>query len=217
MKNASIVLCHSNREYVKNFKEDFSDDFNTVKCIKKATTAFNYILRHKPDVAIIEAEIDCNIIVDIINTTSNKRIKTKFILLFTECRKEIFSIVKSIGIKGLLCITDQPKDVFICVKNVLDGKECYSKKIKDYFKSIKDERITQLEMLTPIELKILSLLGAYQETDKIASILKVNPIKIEDQMSSIKTKFKEQYRQDSLLMWAAKNNSLITSLAIYKA
>lgn len=222
MKNSTLVICHTDVDYLNTLKEGLFDALKSIKTTKKATSAFNFILRQKPDFAILDGELDYNVIVDIVNTVRKKNIKTKFILTFTKCRKEIFCLTKTLHISGACCITDTSTQILMCMKKVKENQTYYTYTIESYFNSIQDERFKYLQTLTPLELQTLSLLGPYQEKEKIADLLNLNTQKIEMQLDSIKIKLnKEQCEDDyidddSLISWATKNNSLITSLAIHK-
>ena len=146
----------------ENFNEVSIHSFSTVTAIKNELSKINQY-----DLLISDIEIPGEDVFEIIEPV----VKTIPVLVLSMHNKlPVINRCKKIGVKGYMLKDDNNID--FAIREVLDGKEYYSTKVKTTLRLL-DE--FQNDILTPREEEVVKSLAHGKSTNEIADILCVSP------------------------------------------
>lgn len=163
--------------------------------------AYNSIIKHEPDIAIIDFDMPKLNGLEVAKECQKNSVSTKIIIL-TLFKEE--AILKEVGktIQGYLLKEDALQEIEFCINEVWTGNTFVSKNIEDgvHFsasKFIKD--------LTVSESKILRYLAKNFSSSQIAEELYISRRTVEKHRSNIIKKLEIPPTQNGLLLWVQKH------------
>jgi DNA-binding NarL/FixJ family response regulator len=185
-----------------------SKRFTVVATAMDGNEAFNAIITHNPDIAILDYDMPKLTGLEVASQCAIKGISTKIIIL-TLFKQE--AILSEIGntIQGYLLKEDTLQEIEACIRQVLSGKTFVSKKIEEgiHF-SAPNEAINAL---TIAESKILRYLAKNFSSSQIADELFISKRTVEKHRSNIIKKLEIPPTQNGLLLWVQKHPHLFNT------
>jgi DNA-binding NarL/FixJ family response regulator len=201
----TIVLADDHPLLLKGYAE-FITGLKIVEMATAGNTAYNAIVKHEPDVALLDYNMPFMNGLEIAKLVYKHNIKTKIIVL-TMYKEE--AIINEIGksIFGYVLKNDPLSVLDECIKKVLVGEYFVSNNILNF--SNFNEKSSVHLILTPSEIKILKLLANDMSSNEIANELFLSKRTIEKHRSNIITKLGIKSSQNALLIWVKENINTI--------
>lgn len=171
---------------------------------KDGREAYNLIIQHKPDIAILDIQMPYLSGIEIARKCKNKNIDTKVVLITLHKERELFQKAKELNIFGYILKEFALEEIETCIETVKKGKPFFSTKLKELIGIILTED-ADLAKLTPSERKILRLIAKDMTNKGIAKQLFISPRTVEKHRSNIIAKLDLEPKTNSLLIWAKEN------------
>ena len=185
-----------------------SKRFTILATAMDGNEAYNKIVEHNPDIAILDFDMPKLNGLEIAAECQQKGIKTKIIIL-TLFKEE--SILQEVGktIQGYILKEDALQEIEECINEVIAGKTFVSKNIEAGIHFSKD--FEELNTLTVAESKILRYLAKNFSSSQIAEELFISKRTVEKHRSNIIKKLEIPPTQNGLLLWVQKHPELFKS------
>jgi DNA-binding NarL/FixJ family response regulator len=198
----NIVIADDHPLMLRGLKDFLtSKGFNIVGVSEDGNSAYNLIVKLKPEIAILDIRMPHKSGLEIAEDCKKNNIDTKIILITFDKEEEIFQKAKEFNVYGYILKEFAIEEIEICIKNVLQGKPYFSEELKDFLVSTKPN-LGIIETLTKTERKILSLVAKNNTSQEIADELSVSIKTIHKHRSHIIAKLDLDNKPSSLLIWA---------------
>ncbi len=186
--------------------EDFLKEkkYNIIAACTDGLSAYNAIVKEKPDIAILDIEMPNMTGIDIAKNCKRHHIDTKIILNTLHKERRLFEDAVKYNIQGYLLKEFALTEIEACIASVWQGKPYFSEKIYKRFSHTSKEN-TIIENLTPSEKKILRLIADEMTSSEIADFLSISVRTVEKHRANIIKKLDIDHRPNSLLIWSQKN------------
>ena len=171
---------------------------------KDGREAYNLIIQHKPDIAILDIQMPYLSGIEIARKCKNQNIETKVVLITLHKERELFQKAKELNIFGYILKEFALEEIETCIETVKKGKPFFSTKLKELIGIILTED-ADLAKLTPSERKILRFIAKDMTNKEIAKQLFISPRTVEKHRSNIISKLDLEPKTNSLLIWAKEN------------
>jgi len=181
-----------------------SKDFNIVGIAEDGNSAYNLIVKLKPDIAILDIRMPHKTGLEIAENCKKNNIDTKIILITFDKEEELFQKAKEYNVYGYILKEFAIEEIEICIKNVLKGVPYFSEDLKEVLETTKPN-LDIINSLTKTERKILSLIAENYTSQEIAQELTVSIKTIHKHRSHIIAKLNLDNKPTSLLIWANLN------------
>ncbi|ARN77530.1 hypothetical protein BST97_05760 [Nonlabens spongiae] len=194
----TIVLADDHPLILEGLKTYFSStNYEVVATASDGQTAYNLILQHNPDFAVLDVEMPKLTGIEIAQTIKEKNICVHVVLLTLLKRSTIVDMVGD-SIEGYLLKDDAIEELPKCLESIASGHTYTSEKLRS---TIFNRSSADYEQLTSSEKKILRLLSQNLSSAQIADRLFLSKRTIEKHRSNIIKKLKLDSRQNALLLW----------------
>lgn len=182
-----------------------SKDFTIVATAMDGNDAYNLIVKHNPNIAILDFDMPKLNGLEVASACQYKGIETKVIIL-TLFKEE--AILQQVGktIQGYILKEDALQEIEECIKEVAAGNTYVSKNIEAGIHFAKDSEA--LNNLTVAESKILRYLAKNFSSSQIAEELYISKRTVEKHRSNIIKKLEIPPTQNGLLLWVQKHPEL---------
>lgn len=212
MKTKSIIIAHKDKLRQSTLKATLSIlDCEVKKTLSSGVRTLRYIIREKPDIAIIQEKLGDISAFEIAKEVAQKNVDTKFIIIFNEPTFENLFMARSLKIKGCFCDSQNSVQILSIVNAVINNEEGYC----NYILGDEKSKVTfeNFGKLSDIEIEILTLFNFYKDAKKVAQKLDVSSKKIETHQECIASKLNIKSSESVLTHWAEENEDLIKTLA----
>lgn len=197
-KKTTIVLADDHPLILEGLKTYFSNtNYEVVATASDGQTAYNLILQHNPDFAVLDIEMPNLTGIEIAQTIKEKNICVHVVLLTLLKRSTIVDMVGD-SIQGYLLKDDAIEELPKCLESIAAGQTYTSEKLRS---TIYSRSSADYEQLTSSEKKILRLLSQNLSSAQIADRLFLSKRTIEKHRSNIIKKLKLDSSQNALLLW----------------
>jgi len=175
---------------------------------------YNLILKHQPDVALIDVEMPKMTGLEIVRRISVENIKTRFIFLTMYKDEDMFNEAMDVGAFGYVLKENAVEDVLESIKIVAEGRHYISPMISGYLvtRINKLNTISQkspsINDLTKTERIILKHISLEKTTQQIAEELHISYKTVENHRNNISKKL-NLHGTHSLVKFAINNKSLL--------
>jgi len=196
------LLLAGNEQFLK------SKGYRIVATATNGNEAYNAILKHNPDLAILDFDMPIENGLEVAKICLQNDLSTRIIIL-TLHKQE--AIIKEIGnsIHGYILKDDDLQELEICIKEVVKGKTYVSKNLKN---TIHLKINTEAKQdLTATELKILKHLAKNLSSSEIAETLFISKRTVEKHRSNIIHKLGLKSSSNSLILWTQKNSDIFNT------
>lgn len=178
--------------------------YNILDKASDGISAYNIILKHNPDIAILDIEMPKLTGIEIARKCKTNNISTKIILITLHREKDLFYQAQELNIFGYILKDFAIEEIQTCLDSVSNGIPYFSPKIKSLLTK-KSESTNLLSNLTPSEIKILKLIAKDKTNKEIAEMLFISVRTVEKHRSNIIIKLSLSPKTNSLLIWAKEN------------
>lgn len=180
-------------------------DFTIVATAMDGNDAYNLIVKHNPDIAILDFDMPKLNGLEVASACRYNGIETNVIIL-TLFKEE--AILQQVGktIQGYILKEDALQEIEDCIKEVVAGNTYVSKNIEAGIHFAKDSEA--LNNLTVAESKILRYLAKNFSSSQIAEELYISKRTVEKHRSNIIKKLEIPPTQNGLLLWVQKHPGL---------
>ena len=168
--------------------------------------AFKLILKHEPDMAILDIRMPFMTGIEIAKACKDK-VKTKIILITFEKNGVLYHQAKSLNVFGYLLKEFALTEIEACLKSVYNGTPYFSKEMENHFADEKNS--INIDLLTPAEKRVLKLIGENKSANEIADVFGISGRTVEKHKSNITKKLGLDSHKNTLLLWAIENLDLL--------
>jgi DNA-binding NarL/FixJ family response regulator len=120
MLQSTVCIAHSQEVYACGLTQVLqSENFQISSNFNCGVATLQFILEHAPMVAILDVSLPQLSAFDIIRTCSERKIATKFIVIFPDAEHEYLVNSRSLGIAGILHARDSLQTVKECLLHLL--------------------------------------------------------------------------------------------------
>ncbi|MBG6128742.1 DNA-binding NarL/FixJ family response regulator [Aquimarina sp. EL_43] len=196
------LLLRGLEEFLKERK------YNIINTHSDGLSAYNAIIKDKPDIAILDIEMPNLTGVDIAKNCKRYQIDTKIILITLHKEKKFFEDAVKYNIHGYLLKEFALTEIEACIASVSRGEPYFSEKIYKRFTNV-SERNSDIEKLTPSEVKILKRIAEEMTSTEIADLLSISVRTVEKHRANIIRKLTLEQKPNALLIWSQKNKQLL--------
>lgn len=188
----------------KSFVESLG--YHVQHACSNGIAALNYIKTHQIQVAILDINMPGMDGIDILSEIIKHKLPCKVILLTMHSEWSIFTKAMELGAYGYVLKEQAQSELELCLSEVLKGNKYSSKAIQTEIQKIDNsEKISQVNILSFSERKVLELVGQQKTSKQIGELLFISEKTVEVHRKNIITKLKIPKEKNALLIWAMKN------------
>jgi DNA-binding NarL/FixJ family response regulator len=209
--NTSIVIADDHPLMLRGLTDFLtSKGFNILGSAEDGKSAYNLIVKLKPQIAILDIRMPYMTGLEIAEACQKNELKTKIILITFDKEEVLYDQAKTFGVYGYILKEFAVEEIETCITQVVNGKPYFSKEITTYLnKSNLEQKPEVLDSLTKSELKILTLISENKTSQEIADILSVSIKTIHKHRSHIVGKLHLENKPTSLSVWANLNKDFL--------
>lgn len=187
-----------------------SKKFNIIGSATDGNAAYNLIVKHKPDIAILDIRMPHKTGIEIAEACKKNNLKTKIILITFDKEEELFDKAKELGIYGYILKEFAVEEIENCIANALQNKPYFSQELDTHLTANHlSNKPECLQSLTKSELKILQLISENKTSQDIAEELSISIKTVHKHRSHIVAKLKLDNKPTSLSIWATLNKEYL--------
>ena len=209
--NTSIVIADDHPLMLRGLTDFLtSKGFNILGSAEDGKSAYNLIVKLKPQIAILDIRMPYMTGLEIAEACQKNELETKIILITFDKEEVLYDQAKTFGVYGYILKEFAVEEIETCITQVVNGKPYFSEEIASYLnKSNLDQKPEVLDRLTKSELKILTLIAENKTSQEIANILSVSIKTIHKHRSHIVGKLHLENKPNSLSVWANLNKDFL--------
>ncbi len=201
----SIIIADDHPLMLKGLQDFLTEkEYNIIDSATNGKEAYKLILKHEPDIAILDIRMPHLSGIEIAELCQDK-LDTKIVLITFEKNSIFYHQAKQLNIYGYLLKELALVEIENCLKAVTEGIPYFSKEIEEQFSN---EVEMDLNVLTPSEKRILKLIAQNKTAKEIASLLEVSKRTVEKHKSHIIKKLNLESKHNGLLLFVKENESL---------
>lgn len=182
-----------------------SKGFQIVGSAQDGNTAYNLIVKLKPDIAILDIRMPHKTGLEIAEACKKNNLPTKIILITFDKEEELYEQAKACNVYGYILKEFAVEEIEICIQNALKNKPYFSKEIASHLNHNSNNKPPNLELLTKSELKIVKLISENKTSHEIAKELSISIRTVDKHRSNIVSKLNLDNKPTSLSIWASLN------------
>lgn len=206
--NPSIIIADDHPLVLKGLQDFLIEkNYNIIDSATDGKEAYKLILKHEPDIAILDIKMPHLTGVEIAKLCHDK-LDTRIVLITFEKNGIFYHQAKQLNIYGYLLKEFALVEIEKCLEAVGNGVPYFSKEIEEQFSSLPAP--INIDDLTPSEKHIIKLIAQNKTANEIADLLEVSKRTVEKHKSHIIKKLKLESTYNSLLLFAKENKDLFT-------
>ena len=204
------ILIADDHPLVLKGLQDFLEEkgYTIIASAYDGKEAYKLILKHQPDIAIIDVRMPQLTGIEIAKLCKDK-IKTKIVLITFEKSSVFYHEAKQHNVYGYLLKESALVEIENCLASVVKNVPYFSKDIETQF-SNNDNPLVQLSKLTPTEKRILKLIVQNKTAKEIAKVYNISNRTVEKHKENIIKKLPIGSHYNNLLVWARDNQDVFT-------
>ncbi|WOD42038.1 response regulator transcription factor [Hwangdonia lutea] len=209
--NHSIVIADDHPLMLRGLSDFLtSKGFNIVGSAQDGNTAYNLIVKLKPDIAILDIRMPHKTGLEIAEACQKNNLDTKVILITFDKEEEVYDQAIEFGVYGYILKEFAIEEIETCIEHVVNNKSYFSEEIADYLKaSSAEQKPEALASLSKSELKIIKLVAENKTSPDIAEELSISVRTVEKHRSNILAKLGLDNKPSSLSIWAGVNKDFL--------
>ena len=187
-----------------------SKGYDIVGSAEDGQTAYNLIIKHKPDIAILDIQMPFLTGLEIAAECQKNELATKVILITFDNEEKLYDRAVNYGVYGYILKEFAVEEIENCIEHVKRGEPYFSEEIASYLNSkLKYTNSTIIELLTKTEIKVVQGLADNKTSSQIAESLSSSVRTVEKHRSNIIKKLKLEKSRHALTIWANLNKDLL--------
>ena len=187
-----------------------SRGFNIVGSAEDGNTAYNLIVKLKPEIAILDIRMPHKTGLEIAEACKKNNLPTKVILITFDKEEELYDKAKAFNVFGYILKEFAIEEIETCIKSVVNNMPYFSEEIASYLKTSNlIQKPAVLELLTKSELKIVKLISENKTSQDIADELSISVRTVDKHRSNIVAKLGLDNKPTSLSIWAGLNKRFL--------
>ncbi|NND52155.1 MAG: response regulator transcription factor [Flavobacteriaceae bacterium] len=203
----SIIIADDHPLILKGLKDFLTEkNFNVTDSANDGKEALKLILKHDPDIAILDIKMPFMSGLEIAEACKMNGVKTKIVLITFEKDGNLLKRAKEINVHGYILKEFALSEIENCLKALDNGESYFSPDLMEY---VSTENILDLNILSVTEKKILKLVCQNMTTKDIGEKLFISYRTVEKHRSNIIRKLNLDHHQNSLLIWAKENQKYL--------
>lgn len=204
--NTSIVIADDHPLMLRGLTDFLtSKGFRIVGSAQDGNSAYNLIVKLKPEIAILDIRMPHKTGLEIAEACKKNNLPTKIILITFDKEEELFEQAKEFNVYGYILKEFAVEEIEICIQNVLNNKPYFSEEIASYLNHNSNHKPEELELLTKSEIKIVKLISENKTSQDIAKELSISVRTVDKHRSNIVSKLHLDNKPTSLSIWANLN------------
>jgi len=209
--SVSIVIADDHPLMLRGLSDFItSKGFNIIGSAKDGQTAYNLIVKLKPDIALLDIRMPKMTGLEVAEACFKNELETKIILITFDNEEHLFDKARACNVYGYILKEFAVEEIETCIANVIKGEPYFSEEIASYLNSkVTYSSDSLLEKLTPTEIKVVKLLAEKLSTTDISKQLMSSPRTIEKHRSNIVKKLDLKRSHNELMLWANLNKEVI--------
>ncbi|MFI1744494.1 response regulator [Thalassobellus sediminis] len=185
-----------------------SKNFDIVGSATDGNSAYNLIVKLKPEIAILDIRMPHKTGIEIAEACKKNNLPTKIILITFDKEEDLYDKAKEHNVYGYILKDFAIEEIEICIENVINNQPYFSEEIQSYLNhNIHNEKPKGLELLTRSELKITKLISENKTSQDIAKELNISVRTVDKHRSNIVAKLGLDNKPTSLSIWANVNKT----------
>lgn len=203
----SIIIADDHPLILKGLQDFLTEKgFNVIDAAKDGKEALKLILKHDPDIAILDIKMPFMSGLEIAESCKDHGIQTKIVLITFEKDGNLLKKAKEINVHGYILKEFALTEIENCLKALDNNESYFSPELTDH---VSTENIIDLNILSVTEKKILKLVCQNKTTKDIGEELFISYRTVEKHRSNIIRKLNLDHHQNSLLIWAKENQKYL--------
>jgi DNA-binding NarL/FixJ family response regulator len=183
-----------------------SKGYNILGSAQDGQSAYNLIVKHKPDIAILDIRMPHKSGVEVAHECKKNNLSTKIILITFDKEEEVYEAALDAGVYGYILKEFAIEEIETCIAHVVMDEPYFSEEITSYLnKSAEVSNPSILDKLTKSERKIILLIADQKDSQEIADELNISNRTVEKHRSNIVNKLGLDRRPSTLSVWANLN------------
>lgn len=204
--NTSIVIADDHPLMLRGLTDFLtSKGFNIVGSAQDGNTAYNLIVKLKPEIAILDIRMPHKTGLEIAEACKKNNLPTKIILITFDKEEELYDQAKEFNVYGYILKEFAIEEIETCIEHAINNKPYFSEEIVSYLNTNSNHKPASLELLTKSELKIVKLISENQTSHDIAEELSISVRTVDKHRSNIVHKLGLDNKPTSLSIWATVN------------
>lgn len=208
--STSIVIADDHPLMLRGLNDFLSSKgYNILGKAEDGQAAYNLIIKHKPDIAVLDIRMPYLTGLDVAEQCQKYELDTKVILITFDNEEALFDKARAFNVYGYILKEFAIEEIEICIGHVEKNEKYFSEEIASYLNSkIKYSNAHIKDLLTKTELKVVKLLSKNKSNQEISDTLQSSIRTIEKHRSNIVKKLKLQKSHNALMLWANLNKDL---------
>ncbi|WP_298532604.1 response regulator transcription factor [uncultured Algibacter sp.] len=209
--NTSIVIADDHPLMLRGLTDFLkSKGFNILGSASDGNSAYNLIIKLKPEIAILDIRMPHKTGLEIAEACKNNSLNTKIILITFDKEEELYDKAKAFHVYGYILKEFAIEEIETCIESVVNGTPYFSKEIASYLNaSDLSKKPETLNLLTKSELRIAKLISLNKTSQEIANELSISVRTVDKHRSNMVHKLNLDNKPTSLSIWANTNKSYL--------
>ncbi|GAA4939240.1 response regulator transcription factor [Algibacter agarivorans] len=207
--NTSIVIADDHPLMLRGLTDFLtSRGFNILGSAADGNTAYNLIVKLKPEIAILDIRMPHKTGLEIAEACQKNGLSTKVILITFDKEEEPYDQALKFGVYGYILKEFAIEEIETCISQAINGKPYFSNEITSYLNaSTLEKKPEKIDTLTKSELKIIKLISENKTSQDVADELSISVRTVDKHRSNIVAKLGLNNKPTALVVWANLNKA----------
>ncbi|WP_417888621.1 response regulator [Xanthomarina gelatinilytica] len=205
---SSIIIADDHPLILKGLNDFLLEKkYNVLASAVNGKDALELIETHKPEIAILDIQMPYYTGLEIAEKCKALNYQTKIVLITFEKDEAIYNQAKSLGVYGYVLKEFALTEIEQCIDTVSKDIPYFSPELLSYLEV--ESTPKELETLTPTEKEVLKHIAQNKTAKEIGDLMFISNRTVEKHKSHIIKKLNLAPIQNSLLIWAKENQTLL--------
>ena len=205
----SILIADDHPLVLKGLQDFLTEkNYNIVAAETDGKQAFNSIIKHNPDIAILDIRMPFITGLEIASACKKTDLKTKIILITFEKDESLYFKAKSLNVNGYVLKEFALVEIENCIKAVNENITYFSEQLVEHLSANSEPEI--IGILTPTEKKVLHYIAKNKTAKEIGDILFISSRTVEKHKSHIIRKANLESKHNSLVLFAKELEAFLS-------
>ncbi|HAB28657.1 MAG TPA: DNA-binding response regulator [Xanthomarina gelatinilytica] len=205
---SSIIIADDHPLILKGLNDFLLEKkYNVLASAVNGKDALELIETHKPEIAILDIQMPYYTGLEIAEKCKALNYQTKIVLITFKKDETIYKQAKSLGLYGYVLKEFALTEIEQCIDTVSKDIPYFSPELLSYLEV--ESTPKELETLTPTEKEVLKHIAQNKTAKEIGDLMFISNRTVEKHKSHIIKKLNLAPIQNSLLIWAKENQTLL--------